>query len=235
MPAARSGSGRQARCSRQAAAAPPGSRRAMRVPLCPRRTAAERRDPNKKALRATSDTCWLATTGPSPSWWAFSPFLSRNPETRKKEKEREGKAQGEISIETTQFALGIHIRFVAAMPACRSEETQEKLAQCLTSLRCRLRVRCYCAECVAVSKNRDHRTPRGGSKHLAAMVLKETEDTNQTAANPTNQKVSCVATLPIPAGGFCRRSAAAQLMLAQEMCRQTALDDEPFDCADHDW
>ena len=100
------------------------------------------------------------------------------------------------------------------MPACRSEETQEKLAQCLTSLRCRLRVRCHCAECVAVSKSRDHRTPRGGSKHLAAMVLKETEDTNQTAANPTNQKVSCVATLPIPAGGFCRRSAAVQLMLA---------------------
>lgn len=121
------------------------------------------------------------------------------------------------------------------MPTCKSEETQEKLAQCLTSLRCRLRVRCHCAECVAVSKNRDHRTPRGGSKHLAAMVLKETEDTNQTAATPTNQKVSCVATLPIPAGGFCRRSAAAQLMLAQEMCRQTALDDEPFDCADHDW
>ena len=121
------------------------------------------------------------------------------------------------------------------MPACRSEETQEKLAQCLTSLRCRLRVRCHCAECVAVSKSRDHRTPRGGSKHLAAMVLKETEDTNQTAATPTNQKVSCVATLPIPAGGFCRRSAAVQLMLAQEMCRQTALDDEPFDCADHDW
>ena len=154
----------------------------------------------------------------------------------KRKKETKNGIKGVTRRESTQFALRSEHSIVAAMPACKSEEAQEKLDQCLTSLRCRLRVRCHCAECVAVAKNRDHRAPRGGSKHLAAeMVLKETEDTNQTAGNTANQKVSCVATLPIPAGGFCRRSAAAQLMLAQEMCRQTALDDEPFDCADHDW
>jgi len=41
----------------------------------------------------------------------------------------------------------------------------------------------------------------------------------------------------MPAGGFCRRSAAAQWALAQEMSRQLAgaSEEDEFDCAEHDW
>eukprot|EP00802_Teleaulax_amphioxeia_P014172 Tamp_14233.p1 GENE.Tamp_14233~~Tamp_14233.p1 ORF type:complete len:336 (+),score=97.91 Tamp_14233:248-1255(+) len=111
------------------------------------------------------------------------------------------------------------------------------LAECWAVVGRHLRFKCKCPQCFA-DKDIKQR-PRQGVIDLAELLAAEVgSDEDAVDARPGHvQKVSVVPRLPMPAGGFCRRSAAAQWALAQEMSRQNAGDDDEdhFDCAEHDW
>jgi hypothetical protein len=105
------------------------------------------------------------------------------------------------------------------------------LAKTLSLIGCRLRLKCSCSHCVP-HKNRS-RSSQGAGIDLADLIDTDLGCSSAPAAAPPPQKISVVPQLPMPAGGFCRRSAAVQWALAKEMSRQAA--EEDFDCANEDW
>lgn len=119
------------------------------------------------------------------------------------------------------------------------------LVECLASIGCRLRVKCRCSQCqVADKQHRKGGDPKARGIDLADLLASNLCLSDEEAQSPTSplergahpaSKVTVVPQLPMPAGGFCRRSAAVQLAIAQEMCRQDPDDDYKFDCAEHDW
>jgi len=105
----------------------------------------------------------------------------------------------------------------------------DHLAKTLSALGCRLRIKCTCNHCQRAEKERA-RASQGAAIDLADLLDEELGCNNRPP-----QKVSVVSELPMPAGGFCRRSSAVQWALAQEMSRQAAAEDDGFDCANEDW
>lgn len=107
------------------------------------------------------------------------------------------------------------------------------LERTLSLIGCRLRLKCNCNHCTVLQKNRT-RASQGPGIDLAELL---DTDLGCSSAGLPPQKVSVVSQLPMPAGGFCRRSAAVQWALAQEMSRQAAAEseEEGFDCANEDW
>jgi hypothetical protein len=116
-------------------------------------------------------------------------------------------------------------------------------ALCFPLINSRLRVRCRCTECAA--KRRGSCASSRGGIDLDLVVNPDVFSDEDSPLSPLPSsklptKVSVVPTLPMPAGGFCRRSAAAQWALAQEMSRQYACaqdedDEQSFDFAEHEW
>ena len=112
---------------------------------------------------------------------------------------------------------------------------------CLASRSCRLRFKCRCAQCEAATRRRT-RAQGSGGVDLADLLANELFQSDQDAESTSSalvcasphQKLSVVTELPLPAGGFCRRSAAMQWAMAQES-RKMSPDHYGFDCAEHDW
>lgn len=96
------------------------------------------------------------------------------------------------------------------------------LAKYLASIRLRVRYPCNSTE-----KSSRARVTAGILAELGNNAL----DCVEFAAPP--QKVSVVPVLPIPAGGFCRRSAAVQWALVQEMSRHA--EEYNFDFGEEEW
>ncbi len=118
--------------------------------------------------------------------------------------------------------------------ACKLQQMVRNLAECWAVVGRHLRFKCKCPHCLA---DKDKQRPRQGVIDMAEMLAAGMcSDNDLDPAAVLMRKVSVVPMLPMPAGGFCRRSAAAQWALAQEMSRQYAGDDEDhFDCSEHDW
>lgn len=98
------------------------------------------------------------------------------------------------------------------------------LAECLASIGSRLRVKSPCHE-----KNRARAAAAVGID--LADLLANSSDAEFNSTTPLH-KVSVVPQLPMPAGGFCRRSAAVQWALAQEMSRHA---EYKFDFGEEEW
>jgi len=110
----------------------------------------------------------------------------------------------------------------------------KNLAECWAVVGRHLRFKCKCPHCLA---DKEKQRPRQGVIDVAELLAAGMcSDDDLDPAAVLMRKVSVVPRLPMPAGGFCRRSAAAQWALAQEMSRQYAGDDEDhFDCSEHHW